>query len=738
MSVSTVLPTTEGKTPDKSPVRLPSSQYSKSQRVLSCILCQQRKVRCDRKHPCSNCIKSRAQCVPATQIQRQRRRRFPERELLERLRKYEDLLHQNNIKFEPLHNESASKKEPGSGDGGYDSEDELFKAAGKDSSSPSTSVKSDRVYDSQHILDSINQQFRQPDDIDDSSDDDLRQIDVKQAWAELYSLENHDHLLFGSLKTAVDISTLHPEPIQIFRLWQLYLENVDPLLKVTHTPSLQGRMIEAAGNVSNIKPPLEALMFSIYCMSVESLGVDDCQNMFGSSKPDLLRIYQFGCQQALLNCGFLQSDDRECLTALYFYLVSVRTNTFPQSLSSMLGVAIRVAQRMGIHRESYLAKCTPLEAELRRRLWWALVLFDTRIGELADSKTAILNPTWDCTIPLNVNDSELEMKNPPQVRGKSTEAIFMIVRSEMGDFTRHARSDIEFSSTTPKNVSKDGQHSSVLDCRELDSLEKMIGDKYLKFCDPETPLHFFTIWMTRAHLAKCRLLEYHSKFTSSSIQQPEALRGTAMSYAISMLECDIQLASSPLTKGFQWLVNLYFPFIAYVQILQNLKRRPTSDRAEEAWEVMSNHYQARLWRAQKTDSPFRGPFFKMFTKIILPAWAAREAILKQSGEPLVTPKIVSSVRHKLTQMGENAQNLGTEQRNGAPNLGKDGRSISAPMSFGNDNLLYGMEGQGGNAEIGSWASSDIPGLASVDFDVNQLDWSAMDWDMLNAPYGRDW
>jgi hypothetical protein len=150
----------------------------------------------------------------------------------------------------------------------------------------------------------------------------LREGVFRRAWDQLY--EDNDHLLFGSRETTVvDISTLHPEPVQIFRLWQAYLDNVNPLLKVTHTPSLQGRIIEAASNVLNITPTLEVLMFSIYCMSVLSLAEDDCQAMFGSSQVDLLTKYQFGCQQALLNCGFLRCDDRDCLTALFLYLVSL-------------------------------------------------------------------------------------------------------------------------------------------------------------------------------------------------------------------------------------------------------------------------------------------------------------------------------------------------------------------------------------------------------------------------------
>lgn len=155
----------------------------------------------------------------------------------------------------------------------------------------------------------------------DSSHDDLHEVFVRKAWDSTF--ENDDHLLFGSRKTTVDLSTLHPEPVQTFRLWQIYLDNVNPLLKVTHTPSLQRRIIETASDMRNINPTLEALMFSIYSMSVLSLNEDDIQDMFGSSQEELLSRYQFGCQQALLNCGFLRSSDRDCLTALYLYLVSL-------------------------------------------------------------------------------------------------------------------------------------------------------------------------------------------------------------------------------------------------------------------------------------------------------------------------------------------------------------------------------------------------------------------------------
>ena len=85
-----------------SPPSAQAHQSSKSQRILACILCQQRKIKCDRRFPCANCIKYKAQCIPATQSRR-RRRRFPEKELLDRLRRYEDLMRQNGVEFDPLH-----------------------------------------------------------------------------------------------------------------------------------------------------------------------------------------------------------------------------------------------------------------------------------------------------------------------------------------------------------------------------------------------------------------------------------------------------------------------------------------------------------------------------------------------------------------------------------------------------------------------------------------------------------
>ena len=127
----------------------------KAQRVLACVLCQHRKVKCSRSFPCSNCTKVGVQCVPGAMIPRQRKRRFPEKELLGRIRHYEALLCEHGVDFEPLHgSHGRNAPVPGNpnkrqGEGSSLEPDNLssFSLAGGSGSSPSATSKSDGTYE---------------------------------------------------------------------------------------------------------------------------------------------------------------------------------------------------------------------------------------------------------------------------------------------------------------------------------------------------------------------------------------------------------------------------------------------------------------------------------------------------------------------------------------------------------------------------------------------------------------
>ncbi|RJE22002.1 Transcription factor [Aspergillus sclerotialis] len=70
----------------------------------SCALCRQRKVKCDKKDPCTYCANRGVSCVPAPlpSAPRPRKRRFPEAVLLARLRRYEAALKSYGIDIDSL------------------------------------------------------------------------------------------------------------------------------------------------------------------------------------------------------------------------------------------------------------------------------------------------------------------------------------------------------------------------------------------------------------------------------------------------------------------------------------------------------------------------------------------------------------------------------------------------------------------------------------------------------------
>ncbi|KAJ5665828.1 uncharacterized protein N7477_008276 [Penicillium maclennaniae] len=703
----------------------PSASFrpSNSRRPLACVLCQQRKVKCDRKFPCANCLKFKAECIPAALNPQQRKRRFPERELLERIRKYEDLLCRNKVPFDPLHQDSSGISQTSRVASGHATDDGQPNSMSQGPPSLATSEKPQEPPEPMDLWYAMTSQGSpQHANDSESSHDEVTQNGLKRAWDQLFA-DQDNLLLFGSRKKAVELSTLHPEPVQLFRLWQTYLDNVDPLLKVTHTPSLQSRLIQAASNLSGISSTFEALLFAIYSIAIMSLTAGECNDAFESSREELLTKYQFGCQQALLNCGYLRTGDRECLTAFYLFLVSIGRSTDPRSMSSMLGIAMRIAYRMRIHSEAACMKYNPIEAEMARRLWWSFKIFDTRIGELADYRNAALAPTWDCKPPLNVNDADLrsEMKRAPLVMNTTSEALFVVVRSELCEFVRHAKFHLDSHSPNFASGVSDAQQRLSPEHSELNGLESMIEEKYLKFCNAENPLHYMTIWTTRNFIAKCRLVEHYSRILGSSLEQTERQRDFAVFYAVEMLESDTKIMTSPLTRRYTWHMSFYFPLPAYIHLLQDLKRRPTHNQAEKAWEVMSDNFEARFDFSQ----PITSPLFKIFTRLVLPAWDMYQARFKESGNFPVPPRIVSYVQDGMAEKSGISQGTSDDNAKFHDSVSIDDFSMPIPMPMESDG--HGLSfGEGSNEFAG--AGPDRLGNLPSEVDLSQLDWVLMDWE----------
>lgn len=129
-----------------------------------------------------------------------------------------------------------------------------------------------------------------------------------------------ESFLFGRPNLG-SLTSSHPDPLQIFRLWQTCLDNVNPLAKVFHAPTVQKMIVEASSDLSNMIPSIEALMFAIYLSAVVSMTDEDCEKMMKESRSVQITKFSNAAQQALINAEFLKSSDLMVLQAFTLFLV---------------------------------------------------------------------------------------------------------------------------------------------------------------------------------------------------------------------------------------------------------------------------------------------------------------------------------------------------------------------------------------------------------------------------------
>jgi hypothetical protein len=82
-------------------------------------------------------------------------------------------------------------------------------------------------------------------------------------------------------------------------LWQTFLQNVNPLSKVIHTPEVETQVLDASRDISVISKASGALLLSIYTAQ-----------------------YVTATQQALCAAGFMTSSNIVVLQAFVIFLVS--------------------------------------------------------------------------------------------------------------------------------------------------------------------------------------------------------------------------------------------------------------------------------------------------------------------------------------------------------------------------------------------------------------------------------
>lgn len=423
---------------------------------------------------------------------------------------------------------------------------------------------------------------------------------------------------------------MHPPTDQIYELWQIFADNVDPLTNIVHVPSLRLALDKATTGIPGIPRSFNALMFAIYSTAVLSLDETDCQVRFAQSRSSLLSRYVATTKAALARADVITSSNIVVLQALSLHILSIRDTHSPRSIWTLTGMAIRIAEGIGLHRNINPVRIGPFKAETWRRLWCYIKMQDNRTAEMCGLPTFRgVDADMDMPRPLaNINDEDIDphMQAPPSELAKATDMIFCAVQSEFFVFAgrmaamNRKRGGLNF--VADVFASKD---SIMPDEEAIQSMEDHIETKFLRYCDASDPLHLTTILFARYCMNVCRFMARHPRKWENGAQMPEGERKSVWNIGIKLLEQLDMIQSSPHLQRFAWNFGHYLQWSAFVYILDTLRVNPLLPDAAKAWRLVEATFRNNSTMTTDTTRPL----YVAVGNLCLKAFSAREKAARE-------------------------------------------------------------------------------------------------------------
>lgn len=431
------------------------------------------------------------------------------------------------------------------------------------------------------------------------------------------------------------------------------MENVNPLTKLVHVPSLQPAIEKAVANIGSIPKGFEALMFSIYSIAILSLTDGECTERLGESKATLLPRYVGATRAALTRAGFMSSSSIVTLQALMLHILSIRDVFEPRAVWTLTGLAIRIAENMGMRIDGTILGLPLFETEIRRRIWWQLQMHDFRASELS-GQAKFRNFKLDETTPrkpANVNDSDLYpgMQKAAVDSVRPTEMIYCMLRSDLASFAAAQKAKMN---KMAKTMVTSEDFSAMDDLKMKDvfikELEDLIETKYLRFCDPSQPLQFLTLLGARLSTNLIRFVAHHPRRWAKLDHVPPSEQQLIWGIAIGLLEQYDMMQSSPQLRRFAWCVPYFIQWHAVIHVLDTLRASPFHHDAANAWRLIDALYQNN----PQMFMSIKKPIFVAVGNLCLKAFDARSAALETQGRNILKqPEYIS----KLHEVRESAK-----------------------------------------------------------------------------------
>ncbi|KAF2663296.1 putative fungal-specific transcription factor [Microthyrium microscopicum] len=571
---------------------------------FSCLKCRERKVKCDRQNPCSNCTKTSTQCSFIAPVRGKRKRtKLPTEGLHAKLRRYEKLLQSlghgaeiepSNVDDDRSDTEKASESDAASHRGPSLENTKI--------SDPSffygnkkrlvTNKESTRYFDG-GLWSHVGTEFQQPEQtsaVKRIVESRLPISDVRISSAE--GLQ-HDLVLGIDSSTGLKgLADLHPVYRTLQQMWEIFIERVDPITKVLHTPSFWQTVSRAVQNPHSIPRHEEAVIFAFYFAVAASLEEDECESMLGEARAALFSRYKLAARQALINAGFMKTSSMITLQAFTLYLYGLRSNfSYGDDDSTFIlsGIAVRIGRRIGLHRDGTLLGLSPFETEMRRRLWCHIVHSDCRASDFSGTKPSTDLFLSDAKSPLNIEDEDIspEMTTFPPERTGITSGILCLIRTKIISFlcqlTSFESSDARWGGLADSKISLERKDEII------NEIQDFLESHYLRHCDPSNSLHHFASIIIRSSICKMRVVTHNPRqFADANLKVPPSVRDVIFVNGTKLLKYVVLVPTTPSLRKFIPYVSASHIWDTLLYVLIETRHRKIGPEIDRVWQLIGS------------------------------------------------------------------------------------------------------------------------------------------------------
>ena len=268
----------------------------------------------------------------------------------------------------------------------------------------------------------------------------------------------------------------------------------------------------------------------------------------------------------------------------------LRSHNESRTAWALIGLTIRIAYSLELNSEAAISAFSPFEAEMRRRLWFALCVLDVRSSEDRGTAPMIIKATFDTKMACNINDADLDPLGFSEVTDRlgCTEMSFCLITHESSHFARKNAFPClgHIDSTHKDDVDITFQEQKAWTRKFRQHLES----KYLVYCDESVPIFWVAKKVATLIGLKMELLLQYPMHPSA-FNSTDRSKDGSLERATLILELAHEAEVSDKPANFRWFIKTYPQWHPLAVALAELCSHLEGPMVERAWPIVEKTFE---------------------------------------------------------------------------------------------------------------------------------------------------